>query len=197
MKSFGNSNQRSLRVQRVGNADCFKNFECGVDIMDDFIHNELDLSVENNYCKLYKVSLSGTIVALFALTFDSLYLDRDDKHDLIQTESLSLSTGYAETFWSKRHYPALEISYLAVAKEMRLCGLGSALIEGIARKAISQTLGGCQFLTVEALANRKKGPQYNAVGFYAKQGFISCEYPNPAKNTLRMYRPLYMKHNYS
>lgn len=54
MKSFGNNLSGRLRVQRVGSADCFSSFECGVDAMDEFIHSKLDLSVQNNYCKLYR-----------------------------------------------------------------------------------------------------------------------------------------------
>lgn len=191
MKSYGNNYSEIIRIQQVGSADCFKSFFCGVNVMDDFIHNGLDLSVKNNYCKLYRVSLLDKAVALFALTFDSLYLDTDDKEDLIQFNTLNLSKDYSETFWSKRHYPAMEISYLAVAKDCRGSGLGSLLVAEIARRVISQTLGGCQFLTVEALACNKWGSDNNAVGFYLKQNFIPCEYPNPAKSTLRMFRPLY------
>lgn len=192
MTSYGSNSSDIIRIQQVGDTNSFKDFFCGVDVMDDFIHNGLGLSVQNHYCRLYKACKCDSVVALFALTFDSLHLDFDDKEDLIQFGSLDISNLYAETFWSKRHYPALEISYLAVQKELRGCGLGSKIIETIADRAVKQTIGGCQFLTVEALSSKKSGSAYDAVGFYLKQSFVPCEYPNPAKGTLRMFRPLYV-----
>lgn len=186
---FGNSFGEELRISLVTNTIDFAKFHCGVDEMDDFIHYSLIHSVTNNFCKLYKVTTHEQVVALFALTFDSLYLDTDDKEDLKRFSGISISQSYSETFWNKHHYPALEISYLAVLKEMQGQKLGAFLIDLIAEKATTQTLAGCQFLTVEALAGHQ--PTYNAVGFYLKQNFTPCEYPNPAKGTLRMFRPLY------
>ena len=150
----------------------FKEFRCGIKKMDDFIHEGLDLSVKNNFCKLYKVSRDEEIVALFALSFDSRY---------------------EEVFWSKRHYPALEIAYLAVREDLRGSDIGSFLINSIAEMAAGQKLAGCQFLTVEALSKAKEKEQdYSATAFYYKNHFESCELPNSTKDTMRMYRPLYM-----
>lgn len=182
---FGNN----LSIVQVPDTSSFVSFDCGVDEMDHFIHSGLELSVKNNFCRLYSVNMNDTPVALFSLTFDSLYLDQDDKTDLQLLKGDGITSDYSDTFWSKRHYPALEISYLAVSTNMRNKGLGSFLIEEIALMAIKQKTGGCQFLTVEAIANGDEG--YSAVGFYSKQNFTACEYPNPAKATRRMFRPLY------
>ena len=88
---------------------------------------------------------------------------------------------------NKPHYPALEISYLAVDQRYSRLGLGRIIIEVIAEKAQTQDMAGCQFLTVEAL--NVQG--HNAVTFYSKCGFSPSEYPNPNKGTLRMFRTLY------
>lgn len=186
----GNNQWTEVIISYTDNISDFSDFECGIEKMDRFIHNGLEFSVKNNYCKLYKVSSESIVIALFALTFDSLYLDSADKEELQDTSGISLSADYSDTFWSKHHYPALEISYLAVSKDYRNTGLGAFLIEEIARVAAQQSLGGCQFLTVEALCHSEE-QNYNAVGFYYKQDFIACEYPNPNKDTLRMFRPLY------
>ena len=58
----------------------------------------------------------------------------------------------------------------------------------IADRARSQTFAGCQFLTVEALATS----EYSAVGFYQRCGFTANEVRKPYKDTLRMFRTLYV-----
>lgn len=186
----GNDYRQVVRITQVDSTKSFISFSCGVDDMDSFIHKELQLSVRNGFCRLYRVTMDGSVVALFALTFDSLYLDYEDKQDLMQLSNINIGRYYSETFWNKHHYPALEISYFAVAKSMHHRGLGAFLIETISHKAATQSFAGCQFLTVEALINRQTS--YNAVGFYQKQNFRPCEYLNPLKGTLRMFRPLYM-----
>ena len=159
--------------------------------MDDFIHDGLSLSVASNFCKLYQVSSGEETIAIFSLTFDALHLDLEDKEDLQAQDRIILNPHYEETFWSKRHYPALEISYLAVREDLRGSGIGAFLVEEIIQLAGRQDLAGCQFVTVEAMTHSSTDRDYTAVGFYSKMGFVPCEYPNPSKDTLRMFRPLY------
>ena len=168
-------------------------FCSGIESMDSFIRNDFRLSVENHFCQAYVVMLGEETVALFALSFDSLDLDYDDKDEL---QSGFASTGipdidwnYSETFYSKPRYPALDIAYLAVQKKWRGKHIGDFLIKKIADLARRQTLAGCQFLTVDALATK----EYSAVGFYDKCGFTPNELKKPYKDTLRMYMPLYIK----
>lgn len=189
----GNSDlENNLLIEHVSDATVFKEFRCGIKKMDDFIHDGLDLSVKNNFCKVYKVTRENEIVALFALSFDSLILDYEDKTELKQTDSVDVDSRYEEVFWSKRHYPALEIAYLAVREDLRGSDIGSFLIYSIADMAVGQKLAGCQFLTVEALCKAKEREQdYSATTFYFKNHFSACELPSSNKDTLRMYRPLY------
>ena len=193
MQSGNSDLEKNLLIEHVSDATVFKEFRCGIKKMDDFIHEGLDLSVKNNFCKLYKVSRDEEIVALFALSFDSLILDYEDKTELKQTESVGVDSRYEDVFWSKRHYPALEIAYLAVREDLRGSDIGSFLINSIAEMAAGQKLAGCQFLTVEALSKAKERElDYSATAFYYKNHFESCELPNASKDTLRMYRPLYL-----
>lgn len=194
MQSGSRNPGDDLLIESVNSAAEFKDFCCGIDEMDEFIHNGLDLSVESCFCKLYKVSKDKEIVALLALSFDSLSLDPDDKSDLKSGGTMALNTSYKDTFWNKMHYPALEIAYLAVRKDYRGKSIGSTLIKEIFRKASEQDIAGCQFLTVEALNDSKEdGHQYSAVPFYSKNYFYSCEAPSSSKKTIRMFRPLYIR----
>lgn len=169
-------------------------FQCGIPSMDAFIQDGLDLSIQNHYCNVYTVrenAESSDILAIFALSFDSLDLDVEDKDEMIKGISNAgtpqLTDNYKDVFLNKSHYPALEIAYLAVSNKLRNNGLGRIIIESIVQKAQEQELAGCQFLTVEALNTN----EYNAVGFYNKCNFSACELPDPNKGTLRMFRTLY------
>lgn len=170
---------------------CLSTFCSGVDSMDSFIQNDFRLSVENHYCTAYVAKCRDEVVAVFALSFDSLDLDLDDKDELntgiSATATPDIDWNYRDTFYSKPRYPALDIAYLAVRKEWRGKRIGQYLIEMIAEQARTQTFAGCQFLTVEALATN----EYSAVGFYQRCGFSANEVRKPYKDTLRMFRTLY------
>jgi len=164
-----------------------QSFECGIKAMDTFIHDGLCHSVQNCYCKMYAVHNSnGALVAFFALSFDSLRLDSDDIEDLqngwTDTTTPCPTQEYLDVFWSKVHYPALEIAYLAVHKDYRGKHIGKYIIAEIDKMAHRQQLAGCQFLTVGAYVSK----DYNAVGFYSKCGFAKAE-PVAVRDTLRMY----------
>lgn len=166
-------------------------FTSGIESMDKFIRGDFRLSVEGHYCVAYKACYHGELLAVFALSFDSLDLDSDDKEEL-QSGISSASTpavdfNYSETFYAKSRYPALDIAYLAVQEKWQGHHIGQYLIEDIAEQARTQTFAGCQFLTVEALATQ----DYTAVGFYLKCGFAPNEVKKPYKDTIRMFRTLY------
>ena len=159
--------------------------------MDVFIQGDFRLSVENHYCSAYGVWFKDELVAIYALSFDSLDLDFDDKEELqigiSSTGTPDVDWDYKDTFYAKPRYPALDIAYLAVRKEYRGNRVGISIIEMIAERARTQTFAGCQFLTVEALTTS----EYSAVGFYEKCGFTANEIRKPYKDTLRMFRTLY------
>ena len=182
---------QELRVDPLEDFHCLKAFCSGVESMDKFIQEDFRLSVENHYCSAYTVKYQEEVVAIFALSFDSLDLDIDDKEELetglSSTGTPDVEWNYKETFYAKPRYPALDIAYLAVQEKWRGRGVGSLIVETIAKQARSQTFAGCQFLTVEALATN----EYSAVGFYSRCGFTPNELRKPYKDTLRMFRTLY------
>lgn len=182
---------QELRVKPLEDFHCLSTFCSGVESMDNFIQTDFLMSVENHYCSAYVVRYQDEVVAVFALSFDSLDLDADDKEELetgiSSTGTPDIDWNYKDTFYAKPRYPALDIAYLAVQKKWRGQGVGNLLINTIAEQARSQTFAGCQFLTVEALATS----EYSAVGFYSRCGFTPNEVKKPYKDTLRMFRTLY------
>lgn len=181
----------NLTSEKLTDFHCLKTFNSGIEAMDTFIQGDFRMSVENHYCSAYGVWYKDELVAIYALSFDSLDLDSDDKEELevgissIGTPDIDLN--YKDTFYAKPRYPALDISYLAVKEEYRGNRVGQSIVELIADKARSQSFAGCQFLTVEALATS----EYSAVGFYERCGFTANEVRKPYKDTLRMFRTLY------
>ena len=159
--------------------------------MDKFIQSDFRMSVENHYCIAYGVWYGEELIAVYALSFDSLDLDSDDKEELqtgiSNTGTPEIDWNYRDTFYAKPRYPALDIAYLAVQQKYRGKRIGYAIVEQIAIDARTQTFAGCQFLTVEALATS----EYSAVGFYQRCGFTANEVRKPYKDTLRMFRTLY------
>ena len=181
----------NLVSEKITDFHCLSSFFSGVEAMDIFIQGDFRMSVENHYCTAYGIWYKEELVAIYALSFDSLDLDSDDKEEL-ETGMSSAGTpevdwDYRETFYAKPRYPALDIAYLAVKQEYRGNNVGHAIVEMIAEQARTQTFAGCQFLTVEALATK----EYSAVGFYERCGFTANEVRKPYKDTLRMFRTLY------
>lgn len=184
---------KNLHIRLLKDFQLLHTFCSGVESMDNFIRGDFRMSVENHFCQAYSVTYEDDLVAVFALSFDSLDLDSDDKEELqtgiSATGTPNVDWNYEETFYSKPRYPAMDIAYLAIQKEWRGKHIGDFLIKQITDLARKQTLAGCQFLTVEALATK----EYSAVGFYERCGFTANEIKKPYKDTLRMYMTLYAK----
>ena len=180
-----------LTSEMMTDFHCLETFSSGVEAMDKFIQGDFRMSVENHYCTAYGIWYKDELVAIYALSFDSLDLDSDDKDELetgiSSTGSPDIDWNYKDTFYAKPRYPALDIAYLAVKQEYRGNNVGHAIIEMIAEQAREQNFAGCQFLTVEALATSA----YSAVGFYQRCGFTANELKKPYKDTLRMFRTLF------
>lgn len=185
--------KRAIEISSIESISLLNDFDCGVPAMDKFIHEGLQQSIDHHYCRLYAATMDGVIVAMFALSFDSVDLDVDDKEEIASGVSStgipSVNSDYADTFYSKQRYPALDIAYFAVRESYRNQHIGTRIITAIKDMAKRQKVGGCQFLSVEAY----NVPGYSAVPFYDKCGFAPNELPNPNKDTLRMFYTLYAK----
>lgn len=183
-----------LRVDLLKDFKLLENFECGVKQMDDFIHDHLQSCNDNHYCTTYAaVDISTARVAgLFALSFDSVTLDGGDFEDMrigaATTDILDVDESFRERLESKTVYPALEITYIAVSKDYQRMGVGSELVDAVVKKAKTQNMSGCLFLTVNALHT----PQYSAVAFYEKCRFAILT-PTPQQDIWPMYKTLWVR----
>lgn len=183
-----------IDIKRIQDFSCLDDFECGIAQMDDFIHEHLKSCDVNHYCKTYIASdkETGTLVGMFALSFDSVSLDSGDFEDMhigaATTDEPDVEESFRERFEQKCLYPALEITYIAIAKKYQGQNIGSELVDEVVRKAKEQDLAGCLFLTVNALHTK----EYSAVPFYEKCRFAILT-PVPRWDIWPMYKTLWVR----
>lgn len=184
--------EEAYEVSLISDFKLLSSFSCGIRSLDSFIHSELEIYSDNHYCSAYAVNIknSKTVVAIFALAFDSIILDGDDFDDMntgaSETWCPKVNEAHRVKFEEKSVYPALEIAYLAVRKEYQSRHLGSAIVNEIADYARRQTLAGCVFLTVRAYHTRA----YSALDFYRKCHFAKLT-PCPQGQVWPMFRTLW------
>lgn len=175
-----------FEIKKQQNSKLLADFCCGIEEMDSFIHHDLDKDITNRHCTLYTVhDMGGVIVAMFALSFDSLVLADGDLEDMdcgVGSPSF-FSAEHRERFRQQLRYPAMDIAYLAVRKEYQRRKYGTNIIREIINHIKEQDLGGCQFITVDAYDTVK----YSAVRFYERCEFYRAERQDQSPNTVRMY----------
>ncbi len=173
-------------IRKQQDSKSLADFYCGINEMDDFIHQDLDKDITNRHCTLYTVhNPDGVIVAMFALSFDSLVLGPDDIDDMqygIGSPNF-LNEEHKEQFLQQLRYPAMDIAYFAVQKEYQFQDYGRNIIREIIKHIKEQDLGGCQFLTVDAYDTKA----HSAVRFYERCEFVRAEHQDQSPNTVRMY----------
>ena len=185
----GNKEEEYLDLvfERIDDASVLSNFYCGIEEMDEFIHNKLQEYLTKTGCDAYTVKEGDNIVAMLSLGEDTLILDDDDKDDMrsgfVPKPNIALEN---KDFLEEKEFQAVEITYLAVEKERRGEGIGGFIISQIENK-IQHDRPECEFITVEAYKTNK----YSAVGFYSKCDFTPAEQPFSYKDTLRMYKVLH------
>lgn len=162
-------------------------FHCGIEEMDVFIHETLQNAITANACKAFCLYAENEVVAIYAMNFDALILKTQEAYNLLHRdrEPIDIKLEYEDIFKSVQSHPAIEISYLAVRQDCQKKKLGTLIIDHIIEEAISQTLAGCQFVTVSAYDT----PKYSAVEFYEKCGFAKTS--GGGKDSVRMFRPLF------
>ena len=169
-----------LRFSKGLSTDILKDFECGIQTMDEFIHGSLDSFLKNDPRYNFYVAIEDGlgIVAMF-VTSAGIFVDHDGEFEDIP---LGKPWGYMDDnleMHSGTMYPTIEIDYLAVRKDLREKGYGTEIIDEIADTAKHK---GCYFLTVDAYHNRG----YSAIPFYEKQGFFALQEYSEEQDTLRM-----------
>ena len=168
-------------------ASILSDFTCGLQKMDTFIHHHLQSYLDKYPCSAYCLcNEEEKIIAFFVIRYDTLVVfdeESSDDHKIIYDTELPTAIPVNE-------YPSIEIEYLAVAKNFQRQGIGRICMQQIINLAdeVCQRLK-IEFITVDAF----KSDGYSAIPFYEKCHFSALEYPDPTKDTLRMYRPIWIQ----
>lgn len=171
-----------LRYSQESTAELLKDFECGIQIMDDFIQNSLDSFLKNDprYSLFIAIDDKLGIVAMY-VTSAGIFVDHDGEYQDLPFGKPWGYIGDDFQIHSGTMYPTLEIDYLAVRKDLRNKGYGTEIMAELSRNAKNKN---CYFLTVDAL--HIEG--YSAIPFYEKKGFFALQEYSDEFDTLRMAR---------
>ena len=169
-----------LRYSKESSASILKDFECGIQLMDEFIHNDLDVFLKNDpQYELYVAKDDELgIVAMYVISIGNFVDYKDEFQDLPCGKPWVFLDDDSQMRFATR-YPTLEIDYLAVRKNLRESGYGSEIITELSRIAIQKN---SLFLTVAAYHT----DSYSAIPFYEKQGFFALQEYSEEFDTLRM-----------
>lgn len=188
MKLSGNSqaNHNELIFERAGDSCVLSNFSCGIAVIDDFIHNELQDYLDMGSCNLYTVKEDDSIVAMFCLENSNLTFSESAKENMRQGKkpaSDNAPSSPDDFYWLKPMHEATEITYLAVSFDKQHRHIGSTIIENIVKMVrMNQDYVG-NFVIVRAL----NMDDYSAIPFYRKCGFTPAAEERKNQN-LFMYR---------
>lgn len=169
-----------LRYSKELSAVILKDFECGIQTMDEFIHGSLETFLRKDPRYNFYVAVEDNlgIVAMF-VTSAGIFVDHDGEFEDLP---FGKPWGYMDEeleMHSGTMYPTIEIDYLAVRKDLREKGYGTVILEKISNDA---KLKGRFFLTVDAYHDRG----YSAIPFYEKCGFFPLQEFSEEHDTLRM-----------
>jgi GNAT superfamily N-acetyltransferase len=176
---------KRLIFERATDAGVLSGFSCGIDSMDNFIHNELQDYIWMGSCQMYVVREEEEVVAMFCLDNHNLCLSETVKEKMHEGLKPAPQNAPApdSPYWLRPFFDAVEITYLAVSFDRQHQHIGSFIIERIIDKLAHDQDVHCDFVTVRAL----KHDDYTAVPFYLNCGFYPAEKEVEGRN-LFMYR---------
>lgn len=177
---------KKLKFERLTDASQLRDFYCGIDTMDTFLHGEFRDYLYLGICQAYVVKEDGVVIAMYSLDKFNVFISDEVKSKMregvkpMPQDALDPNNPY----WRLPLIDSMEITYLAVAKDKQHEHIGSFIIEKIVKDLLKDENCTSPLLTVRAY----KSETYTAVPFYEKCGFYPTEEPSDCKPTLCMYR---------
>ena len=166
--------------------DCLAHFNCGVEDLDNFFHNEIKDCIAHNFIACYfALTPDGTIIAAFTLMNDAVMITGStEKEDFIDDLSYISTPEKINFFIRQTSFPAINIGHLGISSEYQGRGIGTAIIDFVAQTFATYRQAGCQFITVDAINNPA------VTNFYCTNGFYFQTNRDFYSSTRRMYRIL-------
>ena len=124
---------KKLKFERLTDASQLRDFYCGIDTMDTFLHGEFRDYLYLGICQAYVVKEDGIVIAMYSLDKFNVFISDEVKSKMregvkpIPQDALDPNNPY----WRLPLIDSMEITYLAVAKEKQHEHIGSFIIEKI------------------------------------------------------------------
>lgn len=165
---------KSCSVRPLEDGENLNSFNCGDATLDEFILSKASEYKKTLIAVSYVLEENGNPIAYFSLSNDNLSAELFDS----KTNFNRLRKRFVNEK-RRKHFPAIKIGRFAVDLAYESSGVGRYLISLIKSSTITNQKSGCRFITVDAYNN--------AVGFYAKNGFVMVNDFNPERDTQPMY----------
>ena len=168
--------QRLYKIKRLKNTDKIESFDCGDNVLNDFILNQSSFFGQERLAVVYTLEnrKNQEVLAYFSLSNDKIAItDFDNK---------TLYNRFSRRFNNHKRlksYPAVKIGRLGVANGMKGKNVGTFIMNFIKTYFINNNKSGCRFLTVDAY--------YEAIPFYQKNGFIPLNEADAHDKTRLLY----------
>lgn len=179
-----------IRIEKIAENDLDKlhYFSCGNEILDNFFHEEFFICDVCHMFSGYCVKYENKIIAAFTLANDSLFIENEDKKDVLSalggSSPLVNEPVYEKYFDILETFPAINIGHFAVQKEYQSHRIGDYILQFLRYTFYSYTVSGCLFITVDSLNNSRTNK------FYDRNGFIFQTSKDFNSATRRMYFPI-------
>lgn len=157
-----------------------------IDELDNFFRYEVKECVERRYLAAYCAVLDNDeIVAAFTLMNDApMISSEEEKIDFFEDLRFGADSDIIDFFKKQSSYPAINIGHLGTSLIYQSKGIGMAIIDLVADTFLQYRQAGCQFITVDALNNKR------TTKFYSDNGFDFQTNKDFCSPTRRMYRML-------
>jgi ribosomal protein S18 acetylase RimI-like enzyme len=162
-----------------------KPFDCEVKDLNEFLFNDAKSYVKHLYYTTFLFENQEKTIAYYCLANDSLNITLETNRTLnSEIKKLVEKNHWQTKSYLKPPFPAVKIGRLAVDKGFQNKGLGTSILEMLTISFIENNKTGCQFITVDALNNKK------ALEFYEKNGFHFISTQIQSKESKPMYKSL-------
>ncbi|MDR0437529.1 MAG: GNAT family N-acetyltransferase [Bacteroidales bacterium] len=175
------------RIVRLTDTHSIKQFDCGIDDLNDFLFSDAKIYLQYLYATTYLLESNDRTIAYYSLQNDLLqidpHIDRDFYSEISETipdKDYSFLLGMKDI----STYPAVKIGRFAVDTEFQRCGYGTQILNFIIMSFLSGNKTGCQFITVDALNN------LDTLRFYERNGFSYVTLFDCNKPSRQMYKNL-------
>lgn len=171
-----------LLFERATNLAALDSFECGVPVVDEIIREALPMALSTN--DLFLVRNEQEVVALYCIQKEnySLFLSDEAKESMQEGSKPKPHSSLDEgsDYWNRFFYDSVELTLLAVKKELRGRHIGSFIIEHVLDILANDPEEKRELLVVRALNDSN----YSAIPFYRKCGFFPAIKERPGENLI-------------